>query len=94
LLERRIVFFIDDDGRQVGQGRQHSQPSAQHDAGAPLGGGHPVRRPLGIGHVAVQHRQWLAWKALTNPTGKFGRQGDFRHQDQRLCGGSGRQNVG
>ena len=86
LLEGRVVLLVDHHRHQRRQRDQHGKPGAKHDPGAPLGSRQPVRCPFGVGHVAVQDGERQHWKSLADALRELGRQGDLRHQHQRLRG--------
>jgi hypothetical protein len=94
LLERRIVLLVDHDRRQSGQRRQHRQARSQHDPRAAFGRREPVGGPLGIRHVAVQHRDRLVREALPDASGELGGERDLGHEQQHLRARIGRKAAG
>ena len=81
------MLFIDDDQAQLGQGGEHCQTGAEHDACAALKGGAPVAGAGGFSEFAVQAGQLCLRKASGDAAFELRREVDFRHQQQRLLAG-------
>ena len=85
LLERRVVFFVDDDQPQPGQRRKHRQPRAQHQIGQAQVRQQPMAQALRRRQAAVQADHHLARKTLGKPRLELRREVDLRHQHQGLA---------
>jgi hypothetical protein len=80
-----ICARFDDQQAKPGQGREHRQARAQHDAGAPFVRREPGCGAFGAGQGAVQAGHRLAGEARAQARLQLRRQADFRHQQQGLC---------
>jgi hypothetical protein len=85
LLERGVVFLVDDDQAQARQRHEHREPGAEHDVGASLQRLEEAARARRIGHAAVGADDVRGGKARGDAAFELRRQGDLRHQHQRLA---------
>jgi hypothetical protein len=85
LLEGGIVLFVDHDQAQPRQRHEDREAGAEHDVGTPGLGIEEAARPCRIGHAAVGAHDVGAGKARGDAAFELRREGDFRHQHQRLA---------
>ncbi len=82
LLERGVVFLVDDDEAEIRDRREHRGARAEHDARL---AGHalpPGGETLGVGERGVQHGDRHR-EALAEAPDELRREPDLRHQHQR-----------
>ncbi len=82
LLERRFVLFVQDDQTQAGHRGEYRAARTDDHRNFVAGDALPMPAPLGIRHVAVQHRHLAeaSAKALLG----LRRQADLGHEHDRL----------
>ena len=82
LLERGVVFLVDDHDAEIRDRREHRRARAEHDARLARQALAPGRQPLGVGQRGVQQRQRHG-EALAEARHQLRRETDLRHQHQR-----------
>ena len=83
LFERGVVFFVDDDQAEAGQGGEHRAAGTDHDFHLAASDSLPLKVSLGWRHLAVQHRH-AAKPAFESPP-CLRRQTDLRDQHDRTA---------
>ena len=79
LLVRRIVLFVDDDQREIGDRREDSRTRAHDHARFAALDAMPLLRALFVGERGMQDRNFVA-EDLMQIGGNGGREADFRNQ--------------
>ena len=84
LFERRIVFFVHNHQRQIGQRGKHRQPRTDHQPRLPQHRGQIIAAAAGGCGLAVQHGHGEIGKTCGNTLQKLRSQIDFGQQKQHL----------
>ena len=82
LLERGVVFLVDDDHAEIGHRREHRRARAEHDARLARDALPPGGEALGVGERGMQHRDRHG-ETFAEARHELRREPDFRHQHQR-----------
>ena len=85
LLEGAVVLLVDDDDAQVGERRQHRRTGADHHLVRAVGAVQPGVEALRVRNPRVQGGG--SAETLLETRHGLRRQGDLRHQQQRLAAG-------
>ncbi len=85
LLERGIMFFVDDDQLQARHGHEYGETRAEDDLGAAAQRLDEAARTRRIGHAAIGANDVRAGKARRNAAFELRRQRDLGHQHQCLA---------
>ena len=87
LLERRIVFFVDDDEAESRHRCEYREPRAEHEIRLACGSCFPMTTSQRGGKPTVQRHRPPPRKCARYPLQELGGQVDFRDQQQRLTAG-------
>jgi hypothetical protein len=85
LLERGVVFLVDDDQLQARHGHEDREPGAEHDVGVTGKRFEEAARTRRVGHAAVGADDVRGGEARGDATFELRRQGDLGHQHQGLA---------
>ncbi len=87
LLERRVVFLVDDQEGQPRKGREHREPRPEHQIGFSCCGCAPIARAFARRKSTVQRHGPPTGKRLRDALLELRRQVDLGNEDQRLAAG-------
>jgi hypothetical protein len=82
LLERGVVFLVDDDHAEIGDWREHRRTRPQHDARFARNALPPGGEAFGIGERGMKHRDRNG-ETFAKAADELRREPDLRDQDQR-----------
>ena len=83
LLERAVMFLVDDDDAEVVKRGEHRRTGADQDGGAAIAAGEPGVEPLPIVHGRV-HRHHRHLEAAAEAVDGLRGEANLRHHHQRL----------
>src|SRR3954464_2024372 len=84
LLERAVLFLVDDNQTKARQRGENCEASPDYDFCLASTRGEPIPTPLSLGKIAMQSDQSQPGKTLTKPFFELWRQVYLRYQQQRL----------